>query len=58
MTHKTDRIVEVLHALIAMFPEHADDGAWMAAEVSEQFGIDPKDAKRVYDKRFAIAGAC
>lgn len=58
MTHHTDRIVYVLHALISLYPEHADDGAWLAAEASEHYGIDPKDAKRIYDKRFAIAGAC
>lgn len=57
MTHKTDDILQVLHGLIAMYPERADDADWLAAEAGDTHGIDPKAARRVYDKRLRISGA-
>lgn len=54
MTYKSDDILQILHGLIAQFPERAGDGDWLAAEASEIYGIDPHTAKQVYDKRLRI----
>lgn len=54
MTHRTDDILQVLHGLIAMYPDKSEDRDWLAQEAASTHGIDPKAAARVYDKRLRI----
>lgn len=57
MTHRTDDILQVLHSLIAFYPEKVEDRDWLAQEAASTHGIDPKAAVRVYDQRLRIWGA-